>query len=308
MPALPHHALRRLKIPNMLIDDPVYPLHRDDPNTENLNAENPNDLALGGTAAVQGIRYQAKQMQIEQDTVVEELPVSLVYNGISHVVMLMSPVKLREFAIGFSLSEGILKDIQQLYELDIVEHANGIEIRMQIASQAFSVLKESKRGLAGRSGCGLCGVESLQQLALDVPLINHPFRPTWLQHIPPALKALPALQPITQATGGAHAAAWVSGSGELLAVFEDVGRHNALDKLLGHLALQHADFKQGFVLITSRASYELVRKCAYFNVALLASISAPTSLAIRLADQAGLALASFCRDDGFVLYSGKKNP
>lgn len=158
------------------------------------------------------------------------------------------------------------------------------------------------RALAGQTGCGICGIESLQQIQHTFPPVTHDFFVHWLDQIPDAMVQLQQQQPISAVTGGAHAAAWVV-NGNILTVFEDVGRHNALDKLLGHLVKHDIDRSQGFVLMTSRASYELVKKCAQLNISLLATISAPTSLAIELAKRSGLKLASFCRQSRYVVYS-----
>lgn len=255
-----------------------------------------------GISTVQGIRYRSAQTQAVEDCVMDEHPVALVYNGLSHVVMMVTPVDLESFAVGFSLSEGIISGRHELYDIEIISECLGTEVKMTISARAFAQLKSKKRSLEGRTGCGLCGIESLKQLEIDIAKISHGYQQQWLQLIPPALERLPTRQPMTLATGGAHAAAWVTLDGQLLAVFEDVGRHNALDKLLGFLILNNHDVQMGFVLMTSRASYELVRKCAKLDIALLASISAPTALAISLAKKAGLGLVSFCRGDGFVVY------
>ncbi len=256
-----------------------------------------------GVSTAQGIRYRSTQTQSVEDLVMDEHPVALVYNGLSHAVMMVTPVDLENFAVGFSLSEGIILGRHELYDLEIIKNLMGTEINMTISARAFAQLKSKKRSIEGRTGCGLCGIESLQQLQIDIPQISHRYQQHWLGLIPQALEVLPTRQPMTLATGGAHAAAWVTLEGQLLAVFEDVGRHNALDKLLGFLILNNQDLKSGFVLMTSRASYELVRKCAKLDISLLASISAPTALAISLAEQAGMGLVSFCRGDGFVVYS-----
>lgn len=236
------------------------------------------------------------------DDVVQELPVALVYNGISHAVMMATPTDLEYFAKGFSLSEGILSNLKELYSMDIQHNELGIQIDMTIAASRFAALKEQRRSMVGRTGCGLCGIESLQQFHLDLPQVSTPTHADWLQQIPQAVSKLMIQQDISKVTGGAHAAAWVVG-GQIMALFEDVGRHNALDKLLGYIAHNQCDVSTGFVVMTSRASYELIRKCAQFNIGLLASISAPTSMAIQMAKKAGLTLASFCRGDGFVVYS-----
>ncbi|WP_228254949.1 formate dehydrogenase accessory sulfurtransferase FdhD [Aquirhabdus parva] len=236
------------------------------------------------------------------DHVVRETPVALVYNGISHAVMMTTPTDLDVFAMGFSLSEGIIPDLKALYSLDIQQTELGVQIDMTIASSAFAALKEHRRMMVGRTGCGLCGIESLQQFHTALPRVTTEAKADWLNQIPDAVSKLETQQEITKVTGGAHAAAWVVG-GNIVALFEDVGRHNALDKLLGYLAQQQLDVSAGFIVMTSRASYELIRKCAQLNIALLASISAPTTMAIRMAKQAGLTLASFCRGSSFVVYT-----
>ena len=238
----------------------------------------------------------------QSDFVVQEYPIALVYNGISHAVMMATPADVEVFAKGFSLSEGILSSLKELYTLDVQDTLFGIQVEMDISTRAFMMLKQHRRMMVGRTGCGLCGIESLQQLHLNLPKITTVVSDVWLTQIPYAISQLNIRQKITQMTGGAHAAAWVE-AGEIVALFEDVGRHNALDKLLGYMAQNHHDVRQGFVVMTSRASYELIRKCAQLNIGLLACISAPTSMAIEMAKRSGLQLASFCRGDGFVLYT-----
>lgn len=257
---------------------------------------------MSGYESIQITRFEKGQTETQFDKVVQEYPIALVYNGISHAVMMATPTDVVEFAKGFSLSEGIIGSLKELYSIDIIQNSFGIQVEMQISSKAFMALKEHRRMLIGRTGCGLCGIESLQQLHFSLPKISHPVKSDWLSEIPSAVKQLKSQQKITAVTGGAHAAAWVE-NGIILALFEDVGRHNALDKLLGHISAQNFDLSKGFVVMTSRASYELIRKCAVLNIALLATISAPTSMAIQMAQTAGLTLASFCRGEGFVIYT-----
>jgi len=277
-------------------DETVEMLQRSD-------IENVSDAASeSGFADVAVRRFQDHQFVSITDQVVCELPVALVYNGISHAVMMATPTDLALFAKGFSLSEGIVSSLKELYSLDIQHSELGIQIDMTIASSAFAALKERRRTMVGRSGCGLCGVESLEQFQMALPNVTTRMHSDWLVQIPSAVAKLEAQQHITRMTGGAHAAAWVV-AGEIVALFEDVGRHNALDKLLGFLSQNHCDVQDGFIVMTSRASYELIRKCAQLNIGLLASISAPTTMAISMAKQAGLTLASFCRGDGFVIYT-----
>lgn len=247
-------------------------------------------------------RFKSTDVHQTQDYVVQEVPVALVYNGVSHAVMMATPKDIDVFAKGFSLSEGIISSLKELYSLEVTYSEQGIQIDMSIATRAFTALKAQRRAMVGRTGCGICGMESLQQFHQDLPKVTNHIQSAWLQQIPHATAQLMLQQDISKVTGGAHAAAWISG-GRVVALFEDVGRHNALDKLLGFIAQRQIDVSTGFVVMTSRASYELIRKCAQFNIGLLATISAPTSMAIQMAKSAGLTLASFCRGQGFVVYT-----
>ena len=238
---------------------------------------------------------------IIDDNIIEEIPIALSYNGISHTVMMATPTDIAYFAKGFSLSEGIISDLSSIYDLEINYYEEGVDVQMQISTQAFVNLKHHKRTMEGRTGCGLCGIESLQQLKRPLKKLSQA-DPTWLNTLTTVYKHIQQHQPITKATGAAHAAAWVI-NGEIIASFEDVGRHNALDKLLGYVLTEQLDVASGFVFMTSRASYELVRKCIQCNIRLLATISAPTTQAIKLANESGLTLASFCRENGYVLYT-----
>lgn len=253
--------------------------------------------------ALQVSRHRHGELQSCQDVVAEEYPVSLVFNGISHAVMMATPCDLEEFAIGFTLSEGIVAHVREIHDLEVLFHADGAEIQLTIAQPAFLNLKAHRRTLTGRTGCGVCGTESLQLLDLVPEKVDDSSAivPDH-QLIQRILADLPAHQPLMQATGGAHAAAWCTATGAIMRVFEDVGRHNALDKLLGWMARQEIDPAAGLVFLTSRASYELIRKAARRNIPVMATISAPTSLAVRMAHEAGIHLLSFCRPNGFVEY------
>jgi FdhD protein len=249
-----------------------------------------------------GVRTVPVRPEGSSDRVVEETAVALVYNGISHVVMMATPSDLEDFALGFSLSEGILDDAGQLYGLEIVTHPRGVEIQMEVAAAAFARLQARRRNLVGRTGCGLCGAESLEQ-ALPEP------RPVSTEFSCPAsalrnaVGALARRQPLKQLTGSVHAAAYCDPCGEIIALREDVGRHNALDKLIGGLHRSGAD-GTGFVLVTSRASYEMVAKTAAANIPLLAAVSAPTSLAIEQAEASGITLVGHLSARRHVIYSG----
>lgn len=250
------------------------------------------------------VRHRGAQHSPAFDRVAEEMPVALVFNGISHAVMMATPRDLEEFAVGFALTEGIVAARSQIYDVELRHHAASAEVELTVAQEAFMRLKGHRRALAGRSGCGVCGIESLELL----DLAPEPMPPAVLPDGLPAAIAhaageLRRHQLLMRATGGVHAAAWCGWDGTIVAAFEDVGRHNALDKLAGHLALRGVDMREGFAFMSSRASYELARKAARMHMPLLATISAPSSLAIDIAARAGLKLASFCREDGFVEYT-----
>ncbi len=237
-----------------------------------------------------------------QDWVAEEVPVALEFNGISHAVMLATPLDLEDFALGFALSEGILDHGDELYAVDEEASGEGITLHLRIASAAFARLKARRRSLAGRTGCGLCGTESLSQVVRDVAPVNVAPR-CEPGAIGRALAQLPALQTLQQATGAAHAAAWCTAQGEVRWLREDVGRHNALDKLIGALSRHDVPAAAGFVIVTSRASFEMVQKTASAGIGLLAAVSAPTALAIRTAQRCRLTLVGFARQQDLVIYN-----
>ncbi len=235
------------------------------------------------------------------DWVADEVPVALEYNGISHAVMLATPLDLEDFALGFSLSEGILQAPHELYAVDEVPSELGITLRLHVASGAFARLKERRRSMAGRTGCGLCGTESLSHVARDLPVLVDG-APLSREAISRAMSQFCALQTLQQATGAVHAAAWCSAEGEVMWLREDVGRHNALDKLVGALAAQDVDASAGFIAVTSRASFEMVQKTAAAGVPLLAAVSAPTSFAVATAQRARMTLVGFARQQDLVVY------
>ena len=236
------------------------------------------------------------------DFLAEEVPVALVYNGISHVVMMASPKDLELFAIGFSLSEGIIKHPQDIYGMDVVQACNGLEVQIELSSRRFMGLKERRRALAGRTGCGVCGVEQLNDIGKPVSPL--PFTQTFnLAHLDPALEHLNDVQPIGQLSGCTHAAAWVLPSGEIAGGHEDVGRHVALDKLLGRRARESEVWQQGAALVSSRASYEMVQKSAMCGVEILFAVSAATTLAVEVAERCNLTLVGFCKPGRATIYT-----
>lgn len=259
----------------------------------------PDDSAL---VTVTTTRYVAGQSVAMIDRVIAETPVALVYNGISHVVMLATPTDLEDFALGFSLSEGLADSPRDIQDIEIVPVSAGIEVRIAIGARCFARFKDTRRQLAGRTGCGLCGVDSLAQAMPPVGQVPNTLtvQPAALER---AIAELTKRQPLHQATGGVHAAAWVAADGAVRRVREDVGRHNALDKLLGALATQHDQRGAGFIVITSRASHELVHKTVRCGIELLAAVSAPTSLAVAQAGLAGLTLVGWLREHGFTAYT-----
>ncbi len=254
----------------------------------------------------QSVQVWSKQ-SVDQlsDAIAEEVPVALVYNDVSHAVMMITPTELEAFALGFSLSEGIVKDLNEIYDIQVTPGTDGIEIGCTISNQRFAELKERRRSLTGRTGCGICGSESLQQVRLAAtPVTNH-FE---VNHdaINGAVAQLGENQPLQKLTGAVHGAAWCSREGSILELCEDVGRHNALDKLIGVMAqknMLNPDFlNAGFILVSSRASYEMVQKTAMVNGSLLVAVSAATTMAIELAEQLGISLIGFARKNRHVTY------
>lgn len=240
--------------------------------------------------------------QSKPDMLATEVPVALVYNGISHVVMMTTPKDLEQFAIGFSLSEGIIECPQDIYGMDVVPSCNGLEVQIELSSRRFMGLKERRRALAGRTGCGVCGVEQLNDIGK--PITPLPFTQTFsLANLDRALKHLSDFQPVGQLTGCTHAAAWAMPSGELAGGHEDVGRHVALDKLLGHRATEGESWQQGAVLVSSRASYEMVQKSAMCGVEILFAVSAATTLAVDVAERCNLTLVGFCKPGKATIYT-----
>lgn len=236
------------------------------------------------------------------DTVVDEVPIALVYNGISHAVMMATPADLEEFALGFSLSEGLIAHPGECYGIEVASGPAGVEVQLEIASSAFMALKERRRTMAGRTGCGLCGVDSLDQVCRPLPRLP-PAAGFHAAGVRAALAAIGAEQHLTQLTGAAHAAAWCGLDGSLRIVREDVGRHNALDKVIGAMARAKADARDGFLLITSRVSFEMAQKASLAGVSALVGMSAPTRAAVELADKAGMTLLAFARGANFVCYT-----
>jgi FdhD protein len=251
-------------------------------------------------------RWKRGELTHTTDFVTEEVPVALVYHGVPHVVMLASPADLEDYAVGFTVSEGLVGSPAEIQSVEVEHGAESIEVRIGIAGERFSELLRRRRNLTGRSGCGLCGAETVEEAIR--PPVKVPKGPTvTAAGLHAALIQLESLQPVNARTGSIHAAAWVvPDQGEahgIQFVREDVGRHNALDKVIGALVRSGADVSAGYALITSRASFEMVQKAAAAGIAFVAAVSAPTALAIRMAEQTGLTLVGFARRDQHVVYA-----
>jgi FdhD protein len=237
------------------------------------------------------------------DWLADEVPVALIFNGISHAVMLATPLDLEDFALGFGLTEGLLERADELYGVEVVGDPAGLRVEMDVSSACFARLKDKRRSMAGRTGCGLCGTESLEQVEPPLRALEPGAAPLSPPAIAAALREMPSRQALQQRTGATHAAAWCALDGRVLLAREDVGRHNALDKLVGAMVESGVDPRDGFCCITSRASVEMVRKAVAAGITALIAVSAPTARAVDTARRAGLALAGFARRDELVLYA-----
>jgi len=247
-------------------------------------------------------RWKSDQHISELDSIAEEVPISLIYNGMPHVVMLATPTNLEEFALGFSITEGIIKSPQELLSARVYNRSNGIEVQIKIPEERFQCMSDKGRNLTGRTGCGLCGASTLKQAIRKPSEVVGDLRVSAID-LSNALTELFSFQKLNKMTGAVHAAAWVIPGKGIIDIREDVGRHNALDKLIGFLLRTEKELSSGFVLVTSRASFEMVQKTAWVGINMLVAISAPTGLAIRLAKETNLTLIGFARGAQHVVYT-----
>ncbi|HLZ04718.1 MAG TPA: formate dehydrogenase accessory sulfurtransferase FdhD [Bradyrhizobium sp.] len=232
----------------------------------------------------------------------EETALALTYNGGTYAVMMGTPQDLPDFALGFSLNEGIVHSADDIKSLDIIGLGDGIELRMWLSPDRAELVNERRRHMAGPTGCGICGIESIAEAVRPTAIVpkGRAFSP---QEIMTAMATIAPLQRINIETRGAHAAAFWTAARDIISLREDVGRHNALDKLAGALARERAEASEGMVLLTSRVSVEMVQKTAAIGAPLMVAVSAPTALAVRTAEAAGIALVAVARSDGFEIFT-----
>jgi FdhD protein len=215
---------------------------------------------------------------------------------------LATPADLEDFAVGFTLSEGLVGRPDEIREVEVTVGAEAVDVKVTVVWERFTELLHRRRNLTGRTGCGLCGAETAEDAIRELGQVG-PGTPTTSQDLHAAIEQLGTMQPINARTGSVHAAAWVIPGKGIQFVREDVGRHNALDKAIGALVRQKMDLAAGYMLVTSRASYEMVQKCATVGISFLAAFSAPTAFAVRLAQKSGLTLVAFARRDRHVVYA-----
>ncbi|MBV0914005.1 formate dehydrogenase accessory sulfurtransferase FdhD [Anianabacter salinae] len=236
-------------------------------------------------------------------TLLEETPVAIVFNGTAQAVMMATPADIADFAHGFALTEGAITDPAQIEGFEIVTHPQGIEARFWLTEDRADALADRRRSMAGPVGCGLCGIDSLEQALRPVPRIAGDGLRLTRREVAGATDALRPHQALHDVTHATHAAGFLMPGRGMVLVREDVGRHNALDKLIGALAAQGIDPANGAAVMTSRLSVELVQKCAVAGVPALIAVSAPTAQAVRVAETSRITLAAFARQGGFDVYS-----
>jgi FdhD protein len=257
------------------------------------------DRAAG---AVAGGFSASRQGYVRNDSIASEVPVAFTYNRMSHVVMMATPLDLEDFAVGFSMTEGLIGGLDDIQGIRAIPRAGGIELAITIGADWFDRLATRRRNMVGRTGCGLCGAENIEQALRDPSPVSNSLS---ISHaaLQRAVTGLENHQPLQAETGATHGAAWCDPDGKIVAVREDVGRHNALDKLIGSLVRSGCQPGTGFVLVSSRASYEMVYKTAAAGIELVMAVSAPTTLAVEFAERSGVTLVGFARPGRHNVYT-----
>lgn len=248
-------------------------------------------------------RYQEGVWSEVEDSVLAEIPVALVYNGYSHVVVMCTPHDIVDFVYGFSLTEGIIRTLNDVRSIELLPKDRGIEVVIEVNPLCIARIEGRKRQMSARTGCGICGIDSLADVVREQDRIDFDFKMDE-GAVDRALEESIVFQVMNQKTGGAHAAFFVSSAGKVILAREDVGRHVALDKLIGAMHRESVDASSGFILTTSRASFEMIQKAVAARVGLLVTMSAPTTMAITLAKSMNLKLAAFTRVGKINLYQG----
>jgi FdhD protein len=266
------------------------------------DGSNENEWAAPAAEATP-LFWQADKARPRPRRLAEETPIALTYNRVSHAVMMATPADLSDFARGFSLNERIVEQVSEIEEIEIVAAPRGaVELRLWITPARMEALDHRRRNLTGAMGCGLCGLDSLEEAMRPLPVVRHDLR-LHGEQIAAACAALWPAQALGQETRAVHAAGFWTPEAALVALREDVGRHNALDKLAGGLVTAGQDPSQGVLVMTSRVSIELIQKAAIMGVQVLAAVSAPTLLAVREAEAAGITLIGIARADGFEIFT-----
>jgi FdhD protein len=264
----------------------------------------PSEAAASVPTTTRVYRYDAGSVgPLSTREIAVETPIEIAFGGAPFAVMMATPCDIEDFAIGFALTEEIIEAVEDIRAIEAVVDATSGRVNVTLTGERMGAHLARKRAISGRTGCGLCGIEDLEHLPRARRRLT-PTPPIAPEAIGAAVAALSSLQPLNSRTRAVHAAAWCGRDGAIQMVREDVGRHNALDKLVGALLREKADPGDGFVLISSRCSFEMVAKAAAFGAATLVSVSAPTSLALQRADECGLTLIAIARADSALGFSG----